>query len=193
MLYYKAMIAKLTGTIDDILIGKVIIDVQGVGYLVFVTNGTLANVRTGAEKILYTYHAIRENASDLYGFETQEELDFFELLLSISGVGPKSALGILNASSIETLVEGIQSGDASQLTKVSGIGKKSAEKIVLELKDKLGTVATSGSNLSGSGEAIEALTALGYSAHDAREAIKNVDRSASTEDIIRQALKQLSE
>jgi len=185
------MIAKLNGTADELYLDKLIVVTSGVGYLVYTTTQTLANVRLGQTITLYTHHAIRETAMDLYGFLDRETLSFFELLLSISGIGPKSALGILNAAPIETLRSGIQSGDASHLTKVSGIGKKSAEKIILELRDKLGSIDTGGDNLLGSGDAIEALTALGYSLPDARAVIQKMDPNASTEDMVKRALKQL--
>jgi len=185
------MIAKLTGTIDEIGLNSLIVDVQGVGYLVHVTNGFLAHVRTGQTVAVHTYHVVRETAADLYGFLSKEELGFFELLLTVSGIGPKSALAILNTASIETIREGVQTGDASHLTKVAGIGKKSAEKIVLELKDKIGALEYIGGNISGSGDAVEALAALGYSLAEAREAIKQVDKDLSTEEMVKHALKNL--
>lgn len=185
------MIAKLTGTVDEVTLHSLVLNVHGVGYLVFVTGGLLAHVRTGQEITLFTHHAVRETASDLYGFLTKEELGFFELLLTVSGIGPKSALAILNTASIETIREGVQTGDASHLTKVAGIGKKSAEKIVLELKDKLGSLEYVGGNTTGSGDAIEALTALGYSLSEARDAIKQVNKDLSTEEMVKQALKNL--
>ena len=116
------MIAKLTGKVDEVFLGSLILEVSGVGYKVFLSNGNLSGLTTGKEISLLIYHVIRETASDLYGFMKKEEKDFFELLLSVSGIGPKSALAVLNSASIETLHEGITSGDASYLTKVSGIG-----------------------------------------------------------------------
>ena len=187
-----SMIAKIKGTVDEIGLGGAIVDVSGVGYFLFLTNTTLSNIFTGKEVVFYTHHAVRENSEDLYGFDSQEEKDFFYLLLSISGIGPKSAIGVLNAAPIETIKEGVATGDASHLTKVSGIGKKSAEKIILELKDKIGAMETTGTNVTGSGDAIEALTALGYSLPEAREAIKNVDRDLPTEEMVKHALKNLS-
>jgi Holliday junction DNA helicase RuvA len=184
------MIAKLTGTVDEIFLDSLILDVSSVGYLVYTSNTTLTTVRGGSEIRLYIYQAIRENANDLFGFLTLEEKDFFQLLLSVSGVGPKSALGILNAAPLRTLQEGIASGDPSHLTTVSGIGKKSAEKIVVTLKDKLGEagVTYAGGN---SGEALEALTSLGYSSAHAREALQKLDMSLPTEELVKEALRQL--
>ena len=184
------MIAKLTGKVDEIFLNSLIIDVSGVGYKVNVSNETLQKVHTGNTISLFTHHAIRENSMDLYGFINKEELDFFTLLISVSGIGPKSALAIMDSTPLETLKEGIMSGDASYLTKVSGIGKKSASKIIIELRDKLGSL-NDDFNTSGSGEAIEALVSLGYSERNAREAIQNVDRNTNTEIIVREALKIL--
>ncbi|MFT5179700.1 MAG: Holliday junction DNA helicase RuvA [Candidatus Paceibacteria bacterium] len=186
------MIASIRGKVLEVGVGSLIIDTNGIGYLVKVTNTTLQSIRTDNETSLFTHMAVRENSMDLYGFPVREELDFFGLLITISGIGPKSALAILDSSSIETLKEGIMSGDASYLTKVSGIGKKSAEKIIIELRDKLGTLDLSGGvNTEGSGAAIEALVSLGYSERDARDVISKIDRSLSTEEIIKEALKNL--
>lgn len=186
------MIKKLIGEIDEIELGSIILNVNNVGYEVFITNNFAQNLRTGDKKSIYIHHVVRETTEDLYGFDKKEELDFFELLLSISGIGPKSALGILNSAPIETIKEGVASGDASHLTKVSGIGKKSAEKIIIELKDKLGSLDYhNGSNFEGGGMAIEALTALGYSERDAREVIQKIDRNLSTEEMVKEALKNL--
>lgn len=191
--YDIRMIRKLVGKIDEISDGEVILDVNGVGYLVRIANSTLSNLRTNMDVALYTHHAIRENASDLYGFTDKEDLNFFELLLTISGIGPKSALGIINTAPTKVIIEGIQTGDADHLAKISGIGKKSAEKILVGLKDKVEMGAGGGNGAhSGATDAIEALTALGYSLNDARAAVQKLDNSLSTEDIIKLALKNLS-
>lgn len=186
------MIAKLKGVIDEINLNGAIVDVSGIGYFVFLTNNTLSSISLGKEFSFYIHHVVRENAEELYGFYLEEEKKFFDLLLSIYGIGPKSALGILNSAPIDTIKEGVMTGDASHLTKVSGIGKKNAEKIIIELKDKIGTISSSGINIIGSGDAIEALTALGYSLSDAREAIQKVDRELPAEEMVKQALKRLS-
>ncbi|MDA8611381.1 Holliday junction branch migration protein RuvA [Candidatus Pacebacteria bacterium] len=187
-----SMIAKIRGTVDEISMTGAIIDVSGVGYFLYLTNSALSNIRTSQEVSFYTHHVVRENSEDLYGFISQEEKDFFNLLLSISGIGPKSAIGILNAAPIETIREGVATGDASHLTKVSGIGKKSAEKIIVELKDKIGDMEGGDMNVIGSGDAIEALTALGYSLPEARKAIQKIDKDLPTEEMVKQALKNLS-
>jgi Holliday junction DNA helicase RuvA len=191
-LYDRNMISKLRGKVDEIGIGKIILDVNGVGYLLNVTNDCLQNIKTGENIVLHTHLAVRENSMDLYGFQTSEEMDFYELLLGVSGVGPKSAIGILNSASIQTIKEGIASGDPSHLTKVSGLGKKSAEKIMVALKDKIGSLDEYDTqNLEGGGMAIEALAALGYSDREAREVVSKIDRSLPTEEIVKQALKEL--
>jgi Holliday junction DNA helicase RuvA len=175
------MIGKLTGTFGGgSAEGRVIIEVGGVGYLVRVPLATQTSIRTKPIEVsLFIYTAVREDAIDLYGFLTEEELAFFRQLLSVSGIGPKSALGILNIADVGTLKRGVARGDASILTKVFGIGKKSAERIVVELRDKLAGETSStelGVNTE-DGEVLEALIALGYSAEESRKAVRQVDPS----------------
>ena len=189
------MISQLTGKIAHRGDKFVIVDVAGVGYRANLSLETLKKLQGEAGTVkFWTYLAVRENALDLYGFLDKRELDFFELLISVSGIGPKSAITILSLAPPEVLEKAIVSGDAGYLTKVSGIGRKSAEKIVLELKDKLGSIATSGKDeLRGEAEAIEALQALGYSLREAREALKDVPNSViDTGEKVKLALKQLS-
>ena len=178
------MIGKLTGSFGGTTSeGAVLIDVGGVGYAVRIPLAALQELRAKKEKVisLFIHTAVREDAIDLYGFKAQEELTFFKQLMSVKGVGPKTALGILNVADVKTLTGSIARGDASALTKVFGIGKKSAERIVVELRDKLASVAgASSGGVSGDDvEAIEALIALGYSASEGREALKGVAPSAS--------------
>jgi len=175
--YTLPMIAKLTGIVSDIGPRYAVIDVGGVGYKVFVTDDTIHHLKKGDEVSLLTYLAVREDALDLYGFPLKKEKEFFELLIGVSGIGPKSALNILSLVSAETLETSIRSGSVAHLVKVSGIGKKTAEKIVLELKDKLGGIEGGGeftAGMSSDMDAIMALQALGYDADDAREAMKKV-------------------
>lgn len=187
------MIAKLTGIIAEIEPGKTIIDVNGVGYKVFISNTALEQLiqNQGESVSLFIYSAIRDTAFDLYGFTEKEDQDFFELLLTISGIGPKSALQIINTAPVETLKEGILTGDATYLTKISGIGKKNAEKIILSLKDKVGSIENDSVNTEGGGMAIEALVGLGYSEREAREVIQKIGKGGTTEEILKEALKQL--
>ncbi|MDO8548191.1 MAG: Holliday junction branch migration protein RuvA [bacterium] len=181
------MIGKLTGKYGGMAgEGSVIIEVSGVGYTVRVPLGAVQTLgRNGTFDIsLFIHTAVREDAIDLYGFLTEEELSFFKQLMSVSGIGPKSALNILNVSDVQTLKRGIAGGDAASLTKVFGIGKKSAERIVVELRDKLIKDATSRGSpdalvgTTSDADVVEALMALGYSASEARLAIKEAGASA---------------
>ena len=173
------MIAYLKGRIISKRNGSVIIDVKDVGYQVAVGENLFNELLLGSETELYTYHHVREEASDLYGFKSVPDLEIFEMLLSVSGVGPKSALGVLSVASYDDVVQSILRGDANLLIKVSGIGKKTAERIVLELKTKIMKVAGSGSvsglesNSYGSDE-IDALMSLGYSLSEARAALSAI-------------------
>lgn len=184
------MIGYLRGNIIHQDIKSIILDVSGVGYKVF-TNSTSLDNKKDTPSEFWTYMAVRENALDLYGFTTKEELRFFELLITVSGIGPKSAMGILSVASISNLKNAIVSGDTSHLVKVSGVGKKNAEKIVVELKDKL-TMTGEEVSQSGDVDVIEALKALGYGEREAREALKKVEGQDSTSEKIKKVLKLLS-
>lgn len=166
-------------------------DVCGIGYKIFTTTGTLSNTEETVS--LWTYLVVREQALDLYGFATQEELGLFELLISVSGVGPKSALAILSVARVKDLKRAIASGETSHLTSVSGIGKKVAHKIVLELKDKILDMPSDDSGaLSSEVEALEALKSLGYREADAREALRAIENpDLGTNERITRALKHL--
>ncbi len=194
------MISRLTGNIAHTDIKYVVIDVNGVGYKVFINSDIftkIAKVGKGEKSItLWTYTAVRENALDLYGFLSLAELNFFELLITISGIGPKTAMGILNAASVHSIETAVQTGDTTHLTKISGIGKKVAEKIVMELKDKVGTAIASSpeqeQTMKNDADALEALKSLGYSQNEARDALKKIDKKVKkTNDKIREALKVL--
>jgi len=172
------MIAFLRGQVRDKGWNYAIVETGGVGYRVGATENFLNELKVGAAAEIYIHHAIREDASDLYGFKTREELELFELLLTVSGIGPKSALGVLAIASAADIKEAIIRGDANLLTKVSGIGKKTAERLVLELKNKV--IRSGGENmtlsaaiLSGSDE-LDALVSLGYTLAQAREALNAV-------------------
>ncbi|SRR3989338_3384421 len=189
------MIGKLTGRVaGERGIGSLIIDVGGVGYLVRMRPESARKLR-GAEGAvsIFTSLTVREDSLDLYGFERDDELGFFELLLSVSGIGPKSALAILSLGEVATLQSAIGAGDTAYLTKVSGIGKKSAERIVVELRDKLGSENNSlAHDLRGDADTLEALQSLGYTLADAREALKQVDKNTlGTNERLREALKLL--
>lgn len=186
------MIGSLRGTVVGLIRGTVVVEVHGVGYRVWVTADTLASVHEGDEVRLWTYLAVRETAQDLYGFTEKDDLTWFELLLTVSGVGPKSALAILNAVPTEVLKSAIGRNDAASLARAHGIGKKTAEKVVLELKEKVGSIDTkAGAVVRGSdAEVVDALMSLGYSQKEARDAVGSLPESAlTTEDKIREAIK----
>jgi len=171
------MIAKIEGQISYIGNRFLIVDVSGVGYKLFVTNEAISLSKVEESIKLWVHTAVRENSIDLYGFLDIEELSFFELLLDVSGIGPKSALSTLSVAPVSTLRKAIASGDTTYLNKVSGIGRKTAEKIIIELKDKLkeyeGDIATS-QVMQEERDISEALRTLGYSQDEAREAIKRI-------------------
>ncbi len=151
-----------------------LLNVNSVGYLVYTSTSTLSKIHNGDQIHMYTYLAVRETALDLYGFTTIEEQQLFEMLIAISGVGPKSAISILSLADVTTLHNAIVQDNIDYLTKVSGIGKKLAQKIVLELKDKIGPLEISDQINADDASAIEALEAMGYKQTEAREAIKQL-------------------
>ncbi|RJQ32019.1 Holliday junction branch migration protein RuvA [Candidatus Parcubacteria bacterium] len=150
-----------------------IIDVNGVGYKVFVLPDLLRKSE-GTIKI-WTHLQVREDAMELYGFENYAELEFFEKLIQVSGVGPKSALGIMSIAPVDMIKKAIAGGETAYLTKVSGIGKKTAEKVIIELRDKMGEMTEGGAAIfKDEQDILGALQSLGYSANEAREALKNL-------------------
>jgi Holliday junction DNA helicase RuvA len=186
------MIGFLKGIIINQDLRSVVLDVNGVGYKIY-TNTAVLDSQKDKPISFWTHLAVRENALDLYGFSTREELNFFELLISVSGIGPKSALGILSIATLPNLRHAIATGDISHLTKVSGIGKKNAEKIVIELKDKIeNMVGADDGSLTGDVDVLEALKSLGYGEREAREALKKVTDAKDTGDKVKKALKLLS-
>lgn len=191
------MISFLRGRVINKSLNYAIIETGSLGYQVFGGENFLNDLKISSEVEIYTHHHIREEASDLYGFKTLEDLELFELLLTVSGVGPKSALGVLTIATASDIKEAIIRGDANLLTKVSGIGKKTAERLVLELKSKIirtGGVATTINlaALMGSDE-IDALMSLGYSLSEARAALNLVDMSiADSGERVKEALKKMS-
>lgn len=168
------MIGHVEGTVKKVSTGFVIISCGGVGYKVAVTKETLAGLKVAQAAALWTHLAVREDVLDLYGFSNEEELGFFQLLLTVSGIGPKSALAILDIANVEALRSAISTGNAGYLTKVSGVGKKTAEKIVLELRDKVGVAGSDSAAISEDEEALDAMRSLGYSLQEARDALRKV-------------------
>ena len=190
------MIAYLEGTIIHSTDKFIIINTSGVGYKVYITPETALAYKEEDAISLFIHTAVRENSIDLFGFSTVEALLFFELLLDVSGIGPRSALGIIALAPIETIKRAIATGDVGYLNKVSGIGKKTAEKIIIELRDKLQNYKDEGntsSSLREEGDILEALKSLGYSQNEARDALKQVPSSMEgTNTRIKEALRILS-
>jgi len=170
----------------------IILDTGGVGYRVYVLDRLLNELTAGQTTEVFVYTQVAEGVLDLYGFANSEELEFFELLLSLNGIGPRSALDILRKAKIDDITTAVQSGSHEILSKVSGIGPKTAEKIVLGLKDKLGGVMTGAATSwnDSFGDALEALVSLGYSPGQAREAL-NQCQSLDAGEKIKEALKIL--
>ena len=173
------MIAKLKGTIDFMHDNYVVVDVAGVGYKVFVS-AYVAGKISGMDAVeIFTHTYVREDTLALYGFLALEELEMFELLISISGIGPKAAMGILSIADPVMIKTAIINEDPSILTKVSGVGKKTAQRVIIELKNKIKDVSVSAEGRQGVSldtDALEALVAMGYSIFQAREALKLVPK-----------------
>jgi holliday junction DNA helicase RuvA len=193
------VIAFVEGEVVSIGTDSAVVQAGGVGYRVFGGPGTLAALHESATTRLYTHHLVREDQQALYGFRTTEELGFFELLTTVTGVGPKVALAIVSARPVADLHLAIFQGDDGVLTAVSGVGKKLAARIVLELKEK---VSAAGASVLGSGaagaaesEVVAALQALGYTASEARSsaaaALSALPVGASLEDRVKAALRVL--
>jgi Holliday junction DNA helicase RuvA len=174
------MIRTLQGVIQDTTETSVIVDILGFGIAVYAPSYDIAHLHVGDTVRFYTYLALRENAVDLYGFSEEKTRAFFELLLGISGVGPRSALGITNLAPVETLIDAIRGRDISYLTRVAGVGKKMAEKIVLELKDKIpeGDTVAQGDDI----EILDTLIALGYKEREAKVALQKVPNTITDKD-----------
>lgn len=194
------MIGYLRGKIISKKPTKLLIEVNGVGYLVNISINTFEKIADKEETALYTYMSVRESAIDLYGFYTLAEKEMFELLISVNGIGPKSAQSILSGIQIEDLKEALQSGNISRLISIPGIGKKTAERLMIELRDKAESVSTMGEAGTSGGssvknDAVAALLNLGYNQKTAERVIRAImDRSPniSIEDLIKEALVSLN-
>jgi len=172
------MIAKIKGTIEYIEENYVVVDVAGVGYKIFASPYTLGKIAGENETELHTHAHVREDIWALYGFATREELKMFELLISVSGVGPKAGLGILSIADPKTIRTAVLNEDPSILTKVSGVGKKTAERVILELQNKVVDLPESERKDAMAGnDALDALVVMGYSASEAREALKSIPKN----------------
>ena len=197
MFYY------VNGTVAEIEAGLAVIDCSGVGYACATTNYTLSQLKKGERAKLYTYLNVREDAMEMFGFASQSELRSFKMLIGVSGVGPKAALSILSSTTPQQLSMAVVMGDEKALTAAPGIGKKIAQRIILELKDKLikeqggfeagsGVAAAMPAQNNKAGEAAAALAVLGYGSQEIAAALKGIDMDAlPLEEIIRQSLKKM--
>ncbi|HWC21080.1 MAG TPA: Holliday junction branch migration protein RuvA [Flexivirga sp.] len=196
------MIATLRGTVLHVGLDQVVVEVGGVGLLTHTTPGTAASLRTGGEATLSTTLVVREDALTLYGFGSTEERDLFELVQTVSGVGPRIALAMLAVATPDQIRAAIAGGDVAALVKTPGIGKKGAERIVLELKDKVGPITATGERDvpaapagGGHDQVSEALIGLGWSAKQADDAVAKVASAApevtEVSALLRAALREL--
>ena len=194
------MLYSLNGKVIKTGLSFVVVECGGVGFYCNASENTLQDLAGENNVTIFTYLNVREDAMDLFGFSTESELDWFKMLISVNGVGPKAALAILSQLTVEKLALSISAGDVKAITKAQGIGPKIAQRIILDLKDKVGSISAGGSgddftrvssvnDMPNTSEAIAALTMLGYSTSEAALVISKIDPSLSVENIIKQALK----
>ena len=190
------MIGKLTGTLGDKNPPQVLVDCNGVGYEVDVPMSTFYNLPGVGDKVsLLTHLVVREDAQILYGFGSSAERAAFRLLIKISGVGPRTALSVLSGMSVADIAQAVTAQDAGRLVKVPGIGKKTAERLLLELRGKFGAdlgIASAGATSDAQADILQALVALGYSDKEAAASLKALPRDIGVSEGIRQALKALA-
>ena len=190
------MIAHIFGTVAEKFNGSVIVDVHGVGYEIYVAANDYERVALDAQVKFYTYHHIREQSQELFGFSSLAAKKLFEMLITVQGIGPKAALAILGLAEAEDVRNAIANADSTFIQKASGVGKKSAERVVVDLSDKVGLPTHYGrandpvqTELNTSDEALEALMALGYTLADATKALEHVDTALPTAQRVTLALK----
>jgi Holliday junction DNA helicase RuvA len=187
------MIGSIKGKITQKAASYIIVETSGVGYKVFLPQVLLLSLKVGQDLSLVIHTYVREDQLTLFGFQTLPDLEFFEMLLTVSGVGPKSALGIMSLASTDMIKSAIVSEDPSVFTKVSGIGRKTAERVIVELKSKLKDEASAMPVAKEHSDAMDALIALGYKEQEARDALKTVPADTETiQDKIKIALRALS-
>lgn len=190
------MIAHLRGVVAEKFNNSVILDVAGVGYEVLLAAPEAESLNLNDDTKLYTYHLVREQAEDLFGFLTLAGKKLFELLITVQGIGPKAAISILSLGTAEEIRNAIANADADFVAKAAGVGKKSAERVIVNLSDKVGLPAYYGrrsaenTTLALADEALEALMALGFQLAEATRALENIDPALSVEERIRLALKR---
>lgn len=195
------MISYIIGVVDSIESDRVIVEHNEMGYNIFMPNASLERIGVGEKLKIYTYFSVREDAMQLYGFLTKDELELFKKLIAVSGVGPKGGLAIISACPGNSLQMAIISGDAKAISKAQGIGAKTAQRIIIELKDKIDIedmISVKGTekatvNSTVQSDAIEALLVLGYSRTDAFNAVKKVEISENmdVEFVLKSALKNI--
>jgi Holliday junction DNA helicase RuvA len=189
------MIASLEGEVTSVSATGLVLQVGGVGYRIHAGPGTLAGLSVGDRVRLHTHHLVREDQQALYGFRSTEELGFFELITTVSGVGPKVGLAIVSSRPVADLELAILQGDEAVLTAVSGVGKRLAARIVLELREKVASAGATGAAGGGESEVTAALEALGYTSREGREAARSavagLDAGASLEERVKEALRIL--
>ena len=190
------MIAHLRGKIEEKFGNSLILDVNGVGYEITVPTPDFEACNLGEERKFYTYHQVRENAEELYGFSSLVAKKIFELLISVQGVGPKAAIAILSLAEAEEVRNAIANADAAFISKASGVGKKSAERVIVDLRDKVGipshygaTEAKFATAVAANDEALDALIALGFPLKEATAALEKVDSNLPVEERVKLALK----
>ncbi len=187
----------IEGTVTYKSFDFLVVDAGGVGYKIGMADSSISKVSVGEKRRIFTYLNVREDAMDLYGFLTEEELNLFRLLISVSGIGPKVGLGILSAISPSEFALAVVTGNVKAITKAPGVGPKVAQRIILELKDKMKKAEIAempedyGAFTDSSDEAVSALMVLGYSASEAKSVLSKVDAGLSVEDTVKQALKLL--
>lgn len=189
------MIAYIKGTIIEKDSQTVVVDVNNIGYEVFITTKAIEQATVGSEQKYYTYHSVKENAEELYGFNSLAGKRLFELLISVQGVGPKAALAILSLSDTETVRNAIANSDSAFISKAAGVGKKTAERVAVDLHDKVGLATNTDSNTainvaSANNEALDALIALGFNLNDSTALLKDVPNDLPVAEQVRLALKQ---
>ena len=190
------MISHIRGKIEEKFEGHVIVDVMGVGYEVTVTAPDFESVKLGEERKFFTHHAVRENAEELYGFSSLAAKKLFEMLTSVQGIGPKAGMAILSLAEAEEVRNAIANADTAFISRASGVGKKSAERVVVDLRDKVGAPSHYGATevkyatkAEEPDEALDALIALGFPLKEATTALEKVDISLPVEERVRLALK----
>ena len=200
------MISFVNGIVEDLTENSVILDHNGLGLEIFMTGRDLSRIRSGMELKVYTYFSVREDGMQLYGFLTKDERTIYKLLLGVNGIGPKGAVTLLSGISTDELRFAVLADDAAAIAKAPGIGKKTAQKIILELKDKFSLTEAFESKLAGSSqaavqsvsaeqdeirkEAVEALTALGYNSTEALRAVSSVPEASDVESLLKAALRR---